>query len=194
MAKPLTHPAALRVAELPKGTTLSFDIAPDEEMRRAMAEELGVISLRKVTFRGTLAPSGRRDWQLDARLGATAVQECVVTLEPVTSRIDQDIRRRFLSDMPRAAELDPTPEDGVEMPEDDTEEPLGEVIDLARVLIEALALSLPDYPRKEDAEPVELRAAPPGETPLDDDAVKPFAGLAALRAKMGDGGEDDTGQ
>ncbi|WP_281967936.1 YceD family protein [Roseovarius nanhaiticus] len=190
MAKPLTDAAALRVAELPKGTTLSFDIVPDEDARRAMAQELGVLGLRKVAFRGTLAPMGRRDWRLVAQLGATATQECVVTLQPVTSRIDTQVERRFLSDMPRPAELEPTPDDGIEMPQDDTEEPLGEVIDLARVLIEALALSLPDYPRKEDAEPARVMAAPPGEAPLDDDAVKPFAGLAALRAQMSAKDED----
>ncbi len=186
MAKLLTDPAALRVAELPKGTTLSFDIVPDAEMRSLMAQELGVLGLRKVAFRGTLAPSGRRDWQLKAQLGATASQECVATLEPVTSRIDTVLERRFLADMPRAAELDPTPDDGVEMPEDDTEEPLGEVIDLGRILIEALALALPDYPRKDGSGPAGAIAAPPGEAPLDDDAIKPFAGLAALRAQMKD--------
>jgi len=183
-AKPLTDPAALRVAELPKGATLSFDIVPDTPMRARMAQDLGVIALRKVTFRGQIAPSGRRDWQLTAQLGATAQQECVATLEPVTSRIDTAVQRRFLSDMPRASELDPTPEDGVEMPQDDTEEPLGEVIDLARILIEALALALPDYPRKEGSGPAGAIAAPPGEAPLDDEAVKPFAGLAALRDRM----------
>ncbi|MEI4261919.1 YceD family protein [Roseovarius sp. D0-M9] len=186
MAKLLTDPAALRVAELPKGTTLNFDIVPDAQMRGQMAEELGVLGLRKVAFRGTLAPSGRRDWQLSAQLGATASQECVVTLEPVTTRIDNAVQRRFLADMPRAAELEPTPEDGVEMPEDDTKEPLGEVIDLARILIEALALALPDYPRKDGSGPAGAIAAPPGQAPLDDDAIKPFAGLAALRDQMKD--------
>ncbi|MFX0544595.1 YceD family protein [Roseovarius sp. S1116L3] len=186
MAKLLKDPVALRVAELPKGTTLSFDIVPDAQMRAAMAEELGVIALRKLTFRGTLAPLGRRDWQLKADLGATAQQECVATLEPVTTRVDSKVERRFLTDMPHPEELAPTPDDGVEMPEDDTEEPLGDVIDLARVLIEAVALALPDYPRKDGIEPTAAIAAPPGQAPLDDDAVKPFAGLAALRAQMKD--------
>src|SRR5690606_15516254 len=113
-------------------------IAPDAAMRAAMAEELGVITLRKLTFRGSLAPLGRRDWQLTAELGATAVQACIATLEPVTSRVDVRVERRFLTDMPRPEDLNATPDEGVEMPEDDCEEPLGEVIDLSRVLIEAL--------------------------------------------------------
>lgn len=189
MAKPLTTAAVLRVSELPKGTTLAFDIVPDEDERGRMAEELGVLGLRKVAFHGTLAPLGKRDWRLEARLGATASQECVATLDPVTTRIDTRIVRRFLAEMPLAEEMEPTPEDGIEMPEDDTEEPLGEVIDLSRVLTEALALALPDYPRKADAAPADTLAAPPGQAPLDDAAVKPFAGLAGLRAKMT--GEDE---
>jgi uncharacterized metal-binding protein YceD (DUF177 family) len=188
MAKPLTEITALRVSELPKGASLPFDIVPDATARAQMADALGVLALRKLTFRGELAPLGRRDWQLTALLGATAQQACIVTLEPMTSRVDVRVQRRFLSDMPHTEELEPTPDDGVPMPEDDAEEALGAIIDLGRILIEALALALPDYPRKDGAESAGVAAAPPGVAPLDDDAVKPFAGLAALKARM-DGNE-----
>ena len=184
MAKTLTEAAALRVADLPKGRTQSFHIVPDADARAALAEALGIEALRKLDFRGTLAPLGRRDWRLTAELGATAVQACVATLAPVTTRIDTQVERRFLSDMPAPAELEPTPEDGVEMPQDDSEEPLGETIDLARVLHEALALALPDYPRAEGADTMAAQAAPPGSAPLRDEDLKPFAGLAGLKAKM----------
>lgn len=184
MVKLLTDAAALRVADLPTGASLPFDIEADAALLAAMAEELDVVALRKVTFQGKLAPLGRRDWQLNGELGATAVQECVATLENVTSRVDVPVERHFLTEMPRPEELGPTPEDGVEMPDNDHEEPLGEVIDLGRVLIEALALALPDYPRKEGVEPVSAVVAPPGETPLTDSDLKPFAGLADLKAKL----------
>ncbi len=184
MAKTLIEPAAMRVADLPKGRTQSFDIAPDADSRAALAAELGIEALRKLSFRGTLAPLGRRDWRLTADLGATAVQACVATLAPVTTRIDTQIERRFLSDMPAPSELEPTPEDGVEIPQDDSEEPLGEIIDLARILHEALALALPDYPRADGAETMAAQAAPPGSAPLKDEDLKPFAGLAGLKAKM----------
>ena len=184
MAKPLTDITVLRVAELPKGKTLPFDIAPDAAARGLIAEELGILALRKLTFRGELAPLGRRDWQLTAELGVTASQACIVTLEPVICRIDTRVQRRFLADMPRPDELEPTPEDGVPIPDDEAEEPLGDTIDLGRILTEAISLALPDYPRKEDAGASDAAAAPPGAAPLDDDAVRPFAGLAALRAEM----------
>lgn len=188
MAKLLTEPIALRVAELPQNATLPFTITLDADQRAALAEELGILELRKLGFQGSLAPLGSRDWQLNAELGATVVQACIITLEPVTSRIDQPVRRRFLSTMPRFEDLAPTPEDGVEMPEDDSEEPLGEVIDLAAILAEALALALPDYPRKDMAEPLITTATPPDAEPLTDSDLKPFAGLAALKSRL-QGGE-----
>src|SRR5690606_40885489 len=76
-------PDALPLASVP------FDIEPNAALLAAMAEELGIVALRKVTFHGKLAPLGRRDWQLYAELGATALQECVATLEDVTSRVDR---------------------------------------------------------------------------------------------------------
>ena len=154
-----------------------FDIAPTPDEAAALARLLGAQAVRKLRFAGSLSPLDGGGWGLDATLGASVVQTCVVTLEPVTTRVDQTVRRRFLP-MPgfRAAELVIDPE------EDEEIEPLGDRIDLGLVVIEALALALPAYPRKEGAV---LDAAAAGA--LDDAAEpKPFAALAALRGKLGD--------
>ena len=74
------------------------------------------------------------------------VQPCVVTLEPVTTRIDQPVRRIWLPDAGR-----PAAEVVVEADADDEPEPLGERIDLGLVATEALALAMPAYPRKPGA-------------------------------------------
>jgi uncharacterized metal-binding protein YceD (DUF177 family) len=71
------------------------------------------------------------------------------------------------------------------MPEDDTAEPLPAVIDLEEVLIEALALALPDYPKAPDAKLEQTVFAPDGKTPISDEETKPFAALAALKDKLG---------
>ena len=47
---------------------------------------------------------------------------------------------------------------------------------------------IPEFPRAEGAEDIDLTVQPPGAEPLSDEAVKPFAGLAALKARM-EGGE-----
>ena len=94
--------------------------------------------MRKLRFAGRLVRLAGGGWQLDAELGATVIQTCVVTLDPVTTRIDQPVRRTFLPEAaPRGAEIVVSPD------EDDEIEPLGDRIDLGLVAIEALALALP---------------------------------------------------
>ena len=94
--------------------TVPFSLAPDAAFCAALAEELDIRGVRKLRFDGELRPSGDSDLELNARLGVTVVQDCVVTLEPVTTRIDEDVTRLYLANMP-----DPEGEEA-EMPEDDT--------------------------------------------------------------------------
>jgi uncharacterized metal-binding protein YceD (DUF177 family) len=171
------NPEFARVVELRQIRDLErfdFDIAPTPREAEALARLLDARSVRKMRFRGRLTPLARGGWRLEAELGATVVQSCVVTLDPVTTRIDQPVRRSFLPESPAlAAEIVVDPE------EDDEAEPLSDRIDLGRVATEALALALPAYPRKPGA------SLGPETAPPDEDAPKPFAALAALRGKIG---------
>lgn len=174
--------AGFAVSDLSSKSPTRFEILPDAPTRAALAADLGIEGIRKLRFAGEISADGKRDWRLDAKLGATVVQACVVTLAPVTTRIDIDVTRRFLAKMPDLT-LDEAGE--AEMPEDDTIEPLGPEIDPATVMAEALALNLPLYPRAEGADLGAATFAAPGVKPLDDEAVKPFARLAQLRDKLG---------
>ncbi|MBT8455722.1 MAG: DUF177 domain-containing protein [Rhodobacteraceae bacterium] len=171
----------LRVADLAKSRDLAFTLQPDAQWREAIASMIGIPAVRKLRFAGRLRPLGKADWQLEADLGATVVQPCIVTLEDVASRIDEEVERVFLAEMP---ELPDAAE--VEMPEDDTVEALGDVIDLEQVMIEALALALPLYPRTKDAALETAAFTEPGGTPMTDEDARPFAGLKALRDKLAD--------
>jgi uncharacterized metal-binding protein YceD (DUF177 family) len=186
MSQPSESETALRVADLPQSRITTFDLRPDAAAMRLIADELGLLGLRKLSFKGTLRAEGKADWLLQAMLGATVVQPCVVTLEPVTTRLDLPVRRLYLAD---PAPILPEGEE-VEMPEDDSAEPLGATIDPHAVMIEALALALPDWPRSEGAALGSLTVTEPGKTAITDEALKPFAGLAALRDKLG-GDSDD---
>ena len=106
------------------------------------------------------------------------MQPCVVTLEPVTTRIDQTLRRQYVADY---VDID---EPEAEVPEDDSVEPLGQWIDPAVVMIEALALAVPDYPRKNDAQLGQMLYTKPGEAPMTDEDARPFAGLADFKQKL----------
>ena len=181
--KPQTH--SVRVSDLARGKSRTVEIAPDAEARAAIAADLGLIELHKLRLDGELAPLGKHDWRLDGRLGATVVQPCVVTLAPVVSRIEEHLGRSFVADWQA-----PTGEE-VELPEDVDSEPLGTEIDLYAVMVEALALALPPWPRAEGADLGAAVFTEPGEQPMTDDDAKPFAGLAALRDKLAS--DDDEG-
>lgn len=165
---------------------VDFCLLPDAAARQSAAESLGIEAVRKLRFEGVLEPVGRDDWRLIATLGATVVQPCVVTLTPVTTRIDTEVARTYVADY-----AEPEGEE-VEMPEDDTVEPLPARLDLSGVMLEALALALPDYPRAEGVQFEDANFAAPGVAPMTDEEAKPLAGLAALRDRMRRDSEDDS--
>lgn len=176
--------SVLRLADLATRKPTPFDLTPDAATRDTMARALDIVGLRKLRFHGTLTPVGRTDWQLEATLGATVVQACVITLAPVTTRIDDPVLRQYVAgyEEPDATEM--------EMPEDDTTEPLPAAIDLLAVCQEALSLSLPPFPRAPGATLGEAVFTAPDAAPMTDDDAKPFAGLGALRAALS---KDDDG-
>ncbi|WP_208353460.1 YceD family protein [Pseudaestuariivita rosea] len=180
----MPHSFTLRIADLSQRKPTAFDMTADADMLADLTKRLELLDLRKVRLQGQIAPQGRDDWALTAHLGATVVQPCIVTLAPVTTRIEEDIRRLYLAhmaDQPDASE--------VEMPEDDTVEPLPATINLRDVLAEALALALPLYPRADGAALDAAVFTEPGKAPMTDDEARPFAGLASLRDKLAKDGD-----
>jgi uncharacterized metal-binding protein YceD (DUF177 family) len=177
MTDPLTLPFPVRGLSPKKPTR--FDLNPDAATRAAVAEALDISAVDALSFKGELRPVGRRDIVLEGRLVAWVVQPCGITLEPVRTAITETVLRRYVADWvaPEGAE--------VEMPEDDTTEPLPDVIDAGAVAVEALALALPLYPRAPGAALGEAAFQEPGVAPLGDADLKPFAGLAALKDKLG---------
>ena len=172
----------IRIADLPARKSTPFELVPGDKASGAIAAELDLIGLKKLRFTGELAPLGKDDWRLTAHLGATVTQPCIVTLAPVATRIDEDVSRTFVSELP---EFHAGSE--VEMPEDETVEPLTASIDLGALMVEALALALPLYPRAEGAHLSQAIFTEPGAEPLSYEEARPFAGLKALRDKLGKG-------
>lgn len=184
-AAALSHP--FRTGALSSRKPTRFALTPEADIRAAVARELGLLGLTDLTFRGEIRPSGARDFVLDAQLDASIVQACGITLAPVRTQISEPVTRRYLADW--------TAPDGdeAEMPEDDSTDPLEEVIDVGAVATEALALALPLYPRAPGAAWQPVAAAPEGIKPLQDDDLKPFAGLAGLKDRLGNGSGGSDG-
>ncbi|MGR3724129.1 YceD family protein [Abyssibius alkaniclasticus] len=151
-----------------------FDEAPTPDEAEALRALLGLLGLRKFRFTGEISPLRRDEWALRGTLGASVTQECVVTLEPVRSRIETEVLIHFVP----PAKMDDTME---ERDFDETQEPLGEVIDLGLIATEALALALPPYPRKQDA----VLDMPDSSDDGADEKPNPFAALATLKDKLG---------
>ncbi len=168
----------MRLADLATRKPTTFLLTPTADERRAIADALGITGIKKLRFEGELAPQDRKDWALKAELGATVVQDCVVTLDPVTTRIDEPVTRQYVADIPQIEASE------VEMLVDETVEDLPETLDIAQVMIEALSLALPTYPRVAGADLSEAVFTQPGATPMSDDDAKPFAGLGALRESL----------
>lgn len=185
VSRSAVNPEFPRVVEVQRLRGLSefpFDLSPTPEEAAALARLMGAQAMRKLRFRGRLLPAADGAWRLEAELGATVSQTCVVTLDPVTTRIDVPVLRLFSPHASPATDIDFDTDD------DDEVEPLGDTIDLGLVAIESLALALPAYPRREGAELGPLaRSAPPGVAPLSDGDLQPFAALAALRGRMTEG-------
>ena len=185
-----TSATALRVSALPKTAPTPFSLTPEAAELTGLAEMLDLKALRKVVFKGEIRPAGKRDWLLTGHLGATVVQPCSVTLAPVTTRIEEDVTRRFTPHLPDETNVE---SEEVEMPEDETLEKLGSHIDPAAVMAEALALSLPLYPRAEGVELEQQEFTEPGKTAMTDEDTKPLAGLADLLAARRNDGDDSDG-
>jgi uncharacterized metal-binding protein YceD (DUF177 family) len=170
------NPHTLLIADLKDGAENSFQLKLDRTSCAQIADHLELLALRKVLFRGTLTPQGKRGWRLKAKVGATVQQACIVTLNPVNTRLDETVILNYSADMDdQIAEVD------IEMHQDTTQELLTREINLIEVLTEAISLALPTYPKSSKVIVGDASFTEPGKTPMSDEDAKPFAGLAALK-------------
>lgn len=173
-----TRPTQFRTGAISPRKPTRFSYSPSAAERADLAADLGLLALYALDMMGEIRPAGRDELVLEAQLVARADQPCSITLAPVPASLNEPVRRRYVAGL--------TLPDGeeVEMPEDDTVEPMPEVIDVAEIAAEALALALPLYPRAPGAELGQALYAGDGVTPLSDADLKPFAGLQGLAAKL----------
>ena len=180
-----SHP--IRFADLPARRRSHFLLEPDAPARKALAAKMDLLALRKLKFEGALIPMGKRDWRIEAKMGATVHQACVITLEPVSSRIDEQVERTFIAEYEKPEKSKNREEVEIEVSEDDTSDTLPDTLDLYDVVMETLLLTLPPYPRIEGAETgTDGRAmfTEPGKAVMTDEDARPFAGLQALRDSL----------
>jgi uncharacterized metal-binding protein YceD (DUF177 family) len=141
----------------------------------ALAERFGIEALKHFSACFTRKPYPGGGLLISGRLKAEPVQLCIVSLEPVTERLDKPFT---LVVLPPDGTLSEDPDGPDEIQADATGH-----FDLGEALAEELSLSLNPYPRQAGAhlplppeEAAEAAEAPPR---------NPFAKLAALRGTKG---------
>ena len=158
----------------------------------ALMGRLDLIGLSDFTVEADVK-KWRKGVRVTGTIKASVIQRCIVTLDPVPDQISETFDRGFLPERDLVGETKPGQE--VEIEDDaelgDLPDILGDTLDLGEIASEALSLALNPYPRAEGEEPLDLQAAPPGERPMSDNDVKPFASLAAYREKLEKQGKDD---
>jgi uncharacterized metal-binding protein YceD (DUF177 family) len=158
----------------PEGLEIEIEANPGE--RKRLGERFGLLSLDLLTARLYLAvsPSGV-SVRVSGRFHAKFSQECVVSLEPVESDVDESLEAEF---GPAAEE----PVISLSLDRPEPPEPLADGrIDLGELVVQHMALALDPYPRKSGAALPDLGQSIDKE---DKSYVPgPFSVLAALRKK-----------
>ncbi len=159
--------------------------ATDEE-RSALAQRFGLLALG--LLRAQLRISRREGAAIllvEGRIEAEVTQACIVTLDPVTSRLEESVEWRYSLDR-AAVKAESGGRSGsravlVETEEADPPEPVGpEGIDLGETVAQQLAVALNPFPRSEGASLSDLDWAGRGGS---EEGKGTFAALEALIRK-----------
>ena len=166
--------AMIRLDDVPE-TGRRVELEASDAIRAALAGPAGVDGIERLTAAFDLTRRGHHGLHVRGQVTATVRQTCVVSLEPVTSEIEEAVDIDFVP--PREIEV---PEGGDEETHliraaDDPEPLVDGTVDLGLLATEFLLLGVDPYPRKAG---VSFAAAAAAAAAAADAAASPFAALA----------------
>lgn len=187
-----SYPVA--VEDIPS-TGLRLTLAPKAEEKEAIAERLGILTLGALSADLELSrEKGGHVIHVVGRFTADITQECVVSLEPVTSHIDDAFDAWFADHsqvipFAKAQHEMLSKKEMVDLPmleeEEDPEPIVDGKIDLGEVVVQYLSLAVNPYPHKDGVDyennwggPTKLAATGSGGPRL---SANPFAALKNWR-------------
>lgn len=155
-------------------------ISAREEERLALAARFGLVALDSLSAQMTLRRIGRGPVvRVEGRLSAEVLQTCVVSLEPVRSRIEEEFVLLYAPEG-SGVRHGHVLEEGFGVADDDWPEPLEEGrIDIGEAVAQQLALALDPYPRKPGVRLEDMIGRPEG-AGADEAPAGPFAALVRL--------------
>ncbi|WP_321503243.1 DUF177 domain-containing protein [Breoghania sp.] len=167
---------------------LAFDRVADADEREALRENCGLITVSRMEAHFTVKPWRKTGYSVIGRVTADVEQACVVSLEPVSQRVDEEVSVKFVPLREAEKWVQAPDEDGEIVVDVEADDPPdffeGNAIDLGALAAEYFALGLDPYPR---APGVSFEAALEAEEAGQDDRRKPFAGLKdMMKARDGE--------
>lgn len=149
---------------------LELGFEADAAEREALARRLGLLALERFAVSAKLRLGAGDLIRAKVTLDADVLQSCVVTLEPVASRVFEAFEATFAGGVDAAEE----PEVEVDCGGEDPPEPIVDGrLELGELATQHLSLALDPYPRRPGA------GLTAGEKETDDGA-RPFAVLSKL--------------
>ncbi|MDX9689183.1 MAG: DUF177 domain-containing protein [Alphaproteobacteria bacterium] len=167
----------LKTDKIPQGGIKEHIIARPEE-RVALAKRLKLLDLLR--FEAHVDVDHERDQMLvvSGSLFAEVVQQCVVTLEPVT----EEVRERFDLLFAPAHTLKHDVDGNLGDAEAELPEPIENgLLDLGEIVSQQLAMAINPYPRKEGAVWQDIVVGPPPEDLEVNKAKNPFVKLRLVQ-------------
>ena len=161
------------------GRVVVEEISAAPQERAALARRFGLLGLDLLAATLRIEPGGGNGpLRLDGHLSAEVTQACVVTLEPVASRVEVNFSLLYNLDAGPVPESAGTEDVVVDPEAEEPAEPVGpDGLDLGEAVAQQLAVALNPYPRAPGAALSEA-----GTTEGAEDAPKgPFAVLEALK-------------
>jgi uncharacterized metal-binding protein YceD (DUF177 family) len=158
-----------------------FELAADEATRAELAKLVGLRALPHLEATFDVARHGPKAVRVTGRVAAVVGQNCVVTLDPMENKIEENVDLLFAPSREPSADEEEVIRTAAAADPNAPELLIGDTLDLGGIATEFLIIGIDPYPRKPEAafEP------PPAK---EDAAAHPFAALASL--KKGQGGHD----
>lgn len=181
--------------EVPIDWTVAVEALPDkggpwtqaasDAERAAVADALNLITLGALSFSGRIDRRLGGRYRVSGHVKADLEQPCVVTLDPVSARINEPVDVEFRPEAMAAPDVTDraNPVDVVLDGGPDIEPIVRGRLEIGRVVFETLSAALDPYPRKVGEAIEEMAAAPKGVAPIG--RINPFAVLADFKAKKG---------
>ena len=154
-----------------------IDLIASEADRARIARQIDLISIGRLDAHAVLEQRGGAI-VARGRIKAAIEQACVASGEPVPAFVDEAFEIRFQPEPTRV------PDEEVELSGDDLDTVFhdGQGIELGAAIADTLAVSIEPYPRSANAADALQQAGV-----LSEEQAGPFAALAALKGKLGEG-------